>query len=181
MDPDYASLRAYIDTQRRSGVTDTVIHQNLHASGWPDATVQQVLIPLPQSVSISASASDDGFFSGRIRRLGFLMAIVYFLAYFVAALAISFIGHGSRIINIVTVLMGMLAILAVIPILISIHIRRWHDLNQSGWLTLLNLIPFIGLIISVALLFIPGSVSANTYGNIAARSLSPRSIFGFAK
>lgn len=43
-------------------------------------------------------------------------------------------------------------------------IRRLHDLGKSGYFTLLVFVPFIGIIFSIALFFIPGQVGRNEYG-----------------
>lgn len=48
---------------------------------------------------------------------------------------------------------------------ISLSVRRWHDLNKSGWWVLINLIPIIGWIYSLVMLgFMPGDQGANNYG-----------------
>lgn len=77
--------------------------------------------------------------------------------------------------------MGTVIILAALPIMISIHVRRWHDLDQSGWLTLIVLIPFAGLIAEIVLLFAPGTSGPNKFGYTHPKSFSPRDIFGLTK
>lgn len=48
---------------------------------------------------------------------------------------------------------------------ISISVRRWHDLNKSGWWVLINLIPFFGWIYSLIMLgFMSGDRGPNQYG-----------------
>jgi uncharacterized membrane protein YhaH (DUF805 family) len=44
------------------------------------------------------------------------------------------------------------------------EIKRFHDLNWSGWLTLLTLIPIVGLVYLVITLFVPGNPGPNKYG-----------------
>lgn len=57
------------------------------------------------------------------------------------------------LINIVLIL-GVIVSLVWSPIyLLSVYARRWHDLNESGWLSLLTLIPGIGFLVVVYLLF----------------------------
>jgi uncharacterized membrane protein YhaH (DUF805 family) len=59
---------------------------------------------------------------------------------------------------------GTLTLLAYIPLLIFcviIGVQRSHDMDWSGWMTLLALIPLVGLI----WLFKPGTKGSNTYGN----------------
>ena len=53
-----------------------------------------------------------------------------------------------------------------IPFAVSIIIarRRLHDLNQSGWLVLVYLVPLINLFFALYLLFAPGTKGSNQYG-----------------
>lgn len=52
--------------------------------------------------------------------------------------------------------------------LLAVHVKRWHDINLSGWLNLLGafvpLMPWFGLILLCLLGFMPGSVGLNKYG-----------------
>ncbi len=43
-------------------------------------------------------------------------------------------------------------------------IKRLHDLNLNGWLSLLNLIPIINIFFGLYLIFSPGTERRNTYG-----------------
>lgn len=43
-------------------------------------------------------------------------------------------------------------------------IRRLHDLNQSGWLSLIMLIPFVNLIFALYVVFAKGTEGINKYG-----------------
>lgn len=43
-------------------------------------------------------------------------------------------------------------------------IKRLHDLNKSGWWSLLSLIPFVNLFLSIYLLFFKGTDGLNKYG-----------------
>ncbi len=43
-------------------------------------------------------------------------------------------------------------------------IRRLHDLDQSGWLSLVTLIPVINLFFFLYLIFAPGTQGSNNYG-----------------
>ncbi len=57
MNPDYASLRSYIESQRQNGVVDTIIYQNLVASGWPETTIKQFLSTMQQQTNYQNSNS----------------------------------------------------------------------------------------------------------------------------
>lgn len=43
-------------------------------------------------------------------------------------------------------------------------VQRWHDLNKSGWLVFLNLIPCIGVVFDLILLFVNGTIGPNRFG-----------------
>lgn len=43
-------------------------------------------------------------------------------------------------------------------------IRRFHDQNLSGWLTIPVFIPYVGLIFGILLVFIKGTDGVNKYG-----------------
>ncbi len=47
---------------------------------------------------------------------------------------------------------------------LSVAVRRMHDTDKSGWMLLLGLIPFIGGIIVLILLVLPGTPSQNRFG-----------------
>lgn len=47
---------------------------------------------------------------------------------------------------------------------LSVGARRLHDTDKSGWLLLLGLIPFIGGIIVLILLVLPGTPGQNRFG-----------------
>ncbi|MEM7269391.1 MAG: DUF805 domain-containing protein, partial [Pseudomonadota bacterium] len=55
------------------------------------------------------------------------------------------------------------AVLLLIP-LISVTVRRLHGIGRSGALALLQLIPFVGAVFSLILMFIPGQRAENVYG-----------------
>ena len=46
----------------------------------------------------------------------------------------------------------------------SLHIRRLHDIDQTGLWSLLTLLPFIGFLLLLALIFIGGDSTSNKYG-----------------
>jgi uncharacterized membrane protein YhaH (DUF805 family) len=48
-------------------------------------------------------------------------------------------------------------------LLISVQIKRWHDLSLSGAWTFLAFVPIAGQFISLALAFLPGSRGLNKY------------------
>ena len=47
---------------------------------------------------------------------------------------------------------------------IMLTIRRWHDLGQSGWFTLLGMIPFVNIFVAIYLCVKKGTDGPNAYG-----------------
>ena len=65
----------------------------------------------------------------------------------------------------IIVLISLIAVIIVCVLEMLFTIRRLHDLDQSGWLSLIEIIPCVGLIMSVVLMILPGTVGPNKYGN----------------
>lgn len=115
--------------------------------------------------------NDSGVFStsGRIGRLRYLaygiaialglLAVVMLLAGLLAAV----LGEETGAI----VGMGLGALVSVVMLIFNIilGVRRLHDLNMSGWMWLINLIPFISIFFALYMVFAPGKEGVNDYGN----------------
>ncbi len=107
-------------------------------------------------------------FKGRINRLNYILAFISILFFigivasvFVATLATKSSAGVSSILGIVLLLIIVFSTIFTF----SLHIRRFHDIGQSGWLILLSLIPFISFVVLICLLVIPSDEGANEYGN----------------
>jgi len=97
---------------------------------------------------------------GRFSRIQFWKFIAVFFAY---CAILGFIGNifESETMNLIV---GLL-ILPMLIIFLFVQVKRWHDLNQTGWLVLINIVPLIGGIISLVCLgFIKGTNGGNKYG-----------------
>ncbi len=120
-------------------------------------------------------------FDGRSRRIEYWMfALLQILFILVAALIIggaqiATAGGSDDFSTISVVLMGIIGLaylgLFFIPN-IAVTIRRWHDLDQTGWLllvfALIGAIPFIGWIASIANIIwfcMRGTTGPNKYGD----------------
>jgi uncharacterized membrane protein YhaH (DUF805 family) len=90
-------------------------------------------------------------------------------AYWWYALALFIV---NVVLEIVTVAIGSLALSLLIGLVmivvglsgLSVAVRRMHDTDKSGWMLLLGLIPFIGAIIVIVLLVLPGTPAPNRFG-----------------
>ncbi len=142
--------------------------QDMYSATPPTPLQQQPTSPI-----------QTGMFNGRLNRLGYFMGIVYVFVYFLVLVILQLLFRHSgakTVFNIISILGGMAGVLLVIPVGISLGVRRWHDLNQSGLLVLLNLIPFVGLITLIIQLFFPGTKGPNKYGDPDLSSASLKKV-----
>ena len=54
--------------------------------------------------------------------------------------------------------------IAFVVVSIQISVQRLHDIGWSGWLWLLNLVPFVGSFFPFLIMVVPGNTVANRYG-----------------
>lgn len=96
-------------------------------------------------------------FSGRATRKHYWMFVLFNVVVFmVLSLILKIFGTLG---NILYVLCG----LAVVLPALSIAVRRLHDIDFSGWWLLLVCIPFLGSLIVLVLLLLPGTQGANRF------------------
>jgi uncharacterized membrane protein YhaH (DUF805 family) len=116
---------------------------------------------------------------GRFNRLSYLgwyglLTIVY-LATFICIIV--FAGQFSiNSVNVNDPIMPAFSGIAVLALVISwflafyfqivFLIRRLHDLNKTGWLSLLLLVPFIQLVFTLYVLLAAGTPHRNDYGDV---------------
>jgi len=82
--------------------------------------------------------------NGRLKRLPYFMVIVVI---FIAVTILGAIFGGT---------MGKVIAYAGQILLIPSQIKRMHDIGWNPWFLLLSLLPFVGFILAVLLLFVPG-------------------------
>lgn len=95
---------------------------------------------------------------GRVRYIGYsvgLNILIYAIG-FSLLLLIEWLTGGKGFGGILV----LLAYLGITVVSFMLTIQRCHDFNASGWLSLLILIPLVGLIFC----FIPGTDGANRFG-----------------
>lgn len=111
-------------------------------------------------------------------RIGRLRYIAYSFGAQMIALVLAGLGAGLlfpviRNLDASPALAGSLMFLCYAPVLLTLLVmarRRLNDLDQSGWLALLMLLPLINILLSLVLLFWPGSKGANRFGPPPARN-----------
>ncbi len=101
----------------------------------------------------------------------YLVLLVLLIPFLFMAEAGSTNGEPSTFFYIFLVLIGIVVLAAMIP-LISVTVRRFHDMNLSGWIYLLLLlagaIPMVGIVASIAQIVITvlkGTVGPNKFGD----------------
>ena len=99
---------------------------------------------------------------GRVRYLTYsfgLMLVGMVLMGIVGAIMGSQMGSTLNM-----VIMGVIYI-AMLVVSVMIAVQRLHDLDKTGWLYLLFLVPIVNIIFGLYVLFAPGTQGANRYGN----------------
>ncbi len=113
-------------------------------------------------------------FSGRSRRKEYWMFAMFYAAVFLvlmfSALFSSFpIPEDSPTQEIgsvgitLFVLLAVFALVSFIPAL-AVQVRRFHDQDKSGWLILLNFVPYIGGFVVLVFMCLEGTRGENSYG-----------------
>ena len=125
--------------------------------------------------AVTDIASDDEPYQPRIfstqGRIGRLRYLAYAtVATFAAVLVIGVLGAllmgltGSGDSGTGTAIMFGALYIPVLAISFIMAKRRLNDLDQSGWLSLLLLVPLLNLVMALYLVFWPGSAGSNRYG-----------------
>lgn len=118
--------------------------------------------------------------SGRINRQRYWIGFLQIIAFMILPLMLLFAVSGAMEVtaavnNDTSSAPGTLfkAIATIITIIIfglmvysslALRIKRLHDMNSSGWLCLLTFIPLVGIIFTIVIGCIEGTVGANKYG-----------------
>lgn len=71
--------------------------------------------------------------------------------------------HTSELNRIILIVLVVYMFLT-LPINLAMQIRRLHDMNNSGWLLLFNIVPFVGYLFPFYITFFPGTNGENKYG-----------------
>lgn len=97
---------------------------------------------------------------GRMRYLShsFLIGLCSYLFFIPATFLVT---STFAVLGFVLLAVGYIAV--VIPMII-IGIQRLHDLDKSGWLTFVYLVPLVNFVLMLYVLCAPGTEGDNTYG-----------------
>ena len=108
--------------------------------------------------------------TGRLSRSGFwTYQLAVMGSFLLLGLVLNFIK--SENIQIIIVLPYILFVIFTAWI---VQIKRWHDLNRSGWWCLTNFIPIFNLYAIIMCSFIKGTDGDNRFGSDPLAPLTPR-------
>ncbi|AZC33776.1 hypothetical protein C4K38_5860 [Pseudomonas chlororaphis subsp. piscium] len=122
----------------------------------PQATVGD---PLPEFGELKFYTVDGRI--GRLRYLAWTLALILLATLVGGFLTAALVGNGLHVTGMI--FLGVVA-LAFAYLNITISVQRLHDLGWSGWLWLLNLLPFVYAVFPLLLAVLPGNTGANRYG-----------------
>jgi len=108
-------------------------------------------------------------FEGRIDRIQFLIGHLILFAYTIfvpVLLSMVMVNLFGGTGNIVTSLLIIAATIVSIVANFALIVKRLHDINLSGWWSLVVLIPYIGIIAVILIYFIPGTPTQNRFGPV---------------
>lgn len=110
--------------------------------------------------------SFSDLFKGRLGRAHFAWTV---LAYFAVAVVLNILAAVlSSVGDSLGALVGIVAIIVYVAMLvigIGVSIRRYHDLDWSGWLVLLSFVPFVNFVMLLIQLFKAGTPGNNRFGS----------------
>ncbi|MBD9467150.1 DUF805 domain-containing protein [Pseudomonas sp. Pdm06] len=185
-----SEAQQYLEALNKSGIdarieAEPVVQLNLgevqeaprQPSGrHPDSIVEPVSPYAPPRAEVGEALAEYGTlkpfsFEGRIGRLRYLAWTMVLTLALLPLVGIGFwlstawlLASDSVAGLIVGGLLAAVVVLAFAFVSIQFNVQRLHDLGWSGWLWLINLVPFVGSIFPFILIIAPGNTGANQYG-----------------
>lgn len=181
-DLSHADAQTYLQALKNTGIEARIesepsielnlsdVHEHMPAAvAEPQSPYAPPLANVSESVAGFATLKPFGV-EGRIGRLCFLawsmvlslvtMAVVGVFA----IIGLALVSSDSTAGLIIGGILAFFLCLAFLIASIMISVQRLHDIGWSGWLWLLNLVPFVGSFFPLLLLAMPGNQTANRYG-----------------
>lgn len=145
------------------------VHDNPAAVAEPDSPYAPPRANVGESLPAFATLkpfSVDGRI-GRLRFLAWTMVLSLVALPIVGVFALIALGLVSGDSTTGLIFGGILAVFLFIGFMIVsilFSVQRLHDIGWSGWLWLLNLVPFVGSFFPLVIMVVPGNTGANRYG-----------------
>ena len=141
----------------------------MNTSGHNDSDIYQA--PAADIVGEAGGYDESSMFSpggraGRLRYLGYSIGFTFLASFSMGLLSliIAAIGERSNSALALISVIPLLVYIAILMVTIIFMIKRLHDLNWSGWISLLSAIPLVNLLLGLILIFAPGNSGPNKYG-----------------
>lgn len=118
----------------------------------------------------SSEVYDPSIFSftgriGRLRYLAYSVGMMFLVTLAMIPLAgVSALTGDTEGMSLVGMLVMAVLYIALIVLSVMFAKRRLNDLDRSGWWLLLNLVPIVNLLLSLYLVFFPGTQGSNNWG-----------------
>jgi uncharacterized membrane protein YhaH (DUF805 family) len=105
-------------------------------------------------------------FTGRSRRKEYWMFTLLQVLIIFGLIAIAFAFSSAGEDTVLTILYGGLGLWFLVTFIpnLAVQVRRFHDQDLTGWLSLLGFIPYIGGLIILVFMCIDGKRGPNKYG-----------------
>jgi uncharacterized membrane protein YhaH (DUF805 family) len=180
-DLSHGDAQTYLQALRKTGIDARIepettvelnladVHEYSAAVAEPDSPYAPPRASVGESLPAFAELKPFSV-EGRIGRLRFLAwAMVLSLVGIPVVGVFALIGLGlisgeSTTGLIIGGIFAFFLFIAFVIISILFSVQRLHDIGWSGWLWLLNLVPFVGSFFPFVIMVIPGNTGANRYG-----------------
>ena len=102
-------------------------------------------------------------FSGRARRREYWIFILFNNFIFIALSFLDIIIYNLSSETVIGMLSGAYLLAVILPSL-AVTFRRLHDSGKSGWWVFINLVPMVGSLVFIIILFLDSQPGENQYG-----------------
>ena len=110
-----------------------------------------------------AETPEDIAAAQRLRYLAFSMVMVIALYFAMGVVVAIALPQGPGGATAMTAILGLFS-LASLPIAFMFMMQRLHDMNASGWWSLLMFVPIANALMGLVLIFAPGTKGDNRFG-----------------
>ena len=180
-DLSHSDAQTYLQALSKAGIDSRIeaetaielsladVHDNPVAVAEPDSPYAPPRANVGESLPAFATLKPFSV-EGRIGRLRFLawtMVLSLVALPIVGVFALIALGLVSGDSTTGLIFGGILAVFLFIGFMIVsilFSVQRLHDIGWSGWLWLLNLVPFVGSFFPLVIMVVPGNTGANRYG-----------------
>lgn len=128
------------------------------ASGSMDEHIAWMTLPLKRYADFHGRSSRREFWMFQI-----IPVAIVLVGAFMFTSSFDLYGEPSNfgMLALFAMVLGLLGLL--VPLL-AVQARRFHDQGRSGWLVLINLVPYVGSLIVYVFMLMEGTKGENEYG-----------------